>query len=157
LKIDIAADRQRKTSVAALLNNKAQNTIVICTPYIPGETNAGSASALVELIFSLKKNKHAKNNYLFIAFPDNKIDASDFTFFPNTVLTGLNIGKILNIGTMDGLEGAMITTPFGSFENLHAPVFFMNTQKTASQKIDSENELKNIRLVQRFVESSVKK
>jgi hypothetical protein len=159
LKIDIAADLQKKTSVAALMNNKSSNTIVICAPYIQGESNSGSASALAELAFSLKKTKRLKNNYLFVAFPDNKIDEPSFTFFPNTVLDGLNTGYVINLGAIANETGAeaLNNSPTGTLGNAHLPVFFVNTGKTTSQKIDSEHELEVIRSIQKFVESPVKK
>jgi hypothetical protein len=103
LSVDITADLQSKTSVAAFLDNKAQNTIIICTPYVRGSTNEmnpGGVTALAELAASLKQTQPLTNNYLFIAFPDNTIDAPDFTYLPTAALDGLNIIYTINLGAI---------------------------------------------------------
>ena len=186
LKVNIAADKQAKTSVAAFLNNKSANTIIICTPYIqitPQEMNPSGATALATLVSLLKKSKSKNNNYLFIAFSDDRLNTPTFNYWPSAVLTGMNIRYAVNLGNLGNYNNAKeltinnipsnwigtFTTAAGQLNakfnkenipstvmpgNSNTPVFYTSTQSNTTTEIDAPGELEIVHFVQRLVETT---
>ena len=109
LKVNITADKQTKTNVTALLNNKSANTIVICTPYTQGFTNGVNPSgvtALAALASYLKKSKNKNNNYLFVVFSDNTMNTPSFEYWPAAALSNMNISYAINLGNLGNYNTA---------------------------------------------------
>jgi hypothetical protein len=141
LSVDITTDLQSRTSVAAFLDNKAQNTIIICTPYVRGSTNEmnpGGVTALAELAASLKQTQPLTNNYLFIAFPDNTIAAPDFTYLPTAALDGLNIIYTINLGAIASYNHTEALT-VNDVSSGWAPTFNATPAPTLNVKVNDDN------------------